>query len=202
MLLNEEAFVRSILGDDIEAVTLSIAGQNWQGWERRIDKNWPAHPISLEERDKLETLVTQSCLSCHQQNIRLWCSRTYAIAVPQMPVLDIIDYEGVGTNNSDRDDYTTIEDIRAILGAVFDKCPFEIIFADAGGLEAVFLQPVEQQQALDLQEIIECIPRFGSSFNLMYSQLNLSEEEKITANLDFVVADYILRNQTLSLYWD
>lgn len=198
---NHEALIRSVLGDKVEDVTLTAADQRWQGWERRAA---PERCLVSEcekynaEREILTHLVEQFWLSFHHLNIRLWSNFGWNIlAVPEMPVLEILKYEEVGMHYVS-DKSMPMQETHEALAFIYSQCPFAILFANTNGLRAVFLEPVSERQASEFEDLIFTISEGYSALPQEYQ--NQVDEQGILQMPS--MAEYILKEQRFLLWWD
>jgi hypothetical protein len=207
----DESFVRSLLGeDDLHSVTLTIKGKSWQGWQKgRLKEGalnesdvFSAHLKSRANRK----LVDQSWYLCHGHNIRLWVNGMGSLfAIPQMPVLEILAYERVGThNNWDREE-EAIQEVRDALAEIYHQYPFEILSAVTASLNAAFLAPVTRQQAETFAALINLIAL--ETENEWLGELADRGEIEVDENgvpqgHMQTLSDVLQQKQVLQLYWD
>ncbi|HET6247614.1 MAG TPA: hypothetical protein VFE47_07955 [Tepidisphaeraceae bacterium] len=111
--MNEiETFVRSILGTDIEQFDYAAGGYEWIGWKKLIDET------NSFDSDAAMKIVNASWRACHAKDVRLLvgpnvlksdasvhANRAVPVfaqifALPQLPVIDVIELCDVGSHNS------------------------------------------------------------------------------------------------------
>jgi hypothetical protein len=201
---NNEEFVYFSLGSEIQSSSIIIDSQRWEGW---IYSSLPESPFSYTQALAAEAkkaavidLVKRIWRDFHERDIRLWSHFGIdVIAIPRLPVLEILKYERTGERNAAFQNNSFETFFNQILN-IFNTSPFEILFADSAGLEAIFLNPVDRSCAEYFQEIIYSISI--DSVDLMFHELYRDEIiEDSDARTSTIVIDYILHKQTLRLYW-
>jgi hypothetical protein len=201
----DEEFVYSNLGDEIYLSSVKIGDQVWRGW---MYSSLPESPFSYAQalaaeakKPSIMDLIRRNWKNFHNRNIRLWSHfGVDIITVPHLPVLKILEYERTGELNAPFQN-NSFETILEGISNIFNVCPFEILFADSAGLEAMFLTPVSRSHAEYFQEVIYSISL--DSVNLMFHELYKNEMvEDSDERMSTIVVDYILHKQTLRLYWD
>jgi len=201
---SNEAFIRSILGNDIQTVFHTGEGNRWKGWKMA---SFDEDHISITQATRAEKqkpsvmkLIEDAWPSCHQANIRLWSNFGVNIfAFPNMPVLEVAQLENVG---ADRTIFqgNPAKLVHDVLSSIFIEDPFEIIFADSAGLEAVFLKTVSPTKSLKIESKILSIAT--DSINLMYHELYGNEDlDDNDPRLNTICSDYVQLRQRFRLYW-
>ncbi|MBE9013642.1 hypothetical protein IQ250_25985 [Pseudanabaenaceae cyanobacterium LEGE 13415] len=205
MRQENEDFIKSVLGEQIQPMIFSLKDKTWQGWKYSTFQTTPASYVDAlvaeEERPRIVALLRRYWRQFYDRNIRLWSHFGVDIfAVPDLPTLEIVAYEEVGKYKAKFHGVTS-EIVYNTLIEIFNECPYEILFADAAGLEAYFIDPINRTQAERFQDLIETIA--SDSINLMTHELYKSESlDDSDPRHQSVAIDYLLQNQKLRLYWD
>jgi hypothetical protein len=114
------------------------------------------------------------------------------LALPGLPVLDVVEVARVGTHQGDEDAW---RDVRDGLAEVFELAPFDVTFADEAGLEAVFWRPIDDPRARAVARVL--IER-----NWLDSIALMAEEGDELADDDDPLVTYLARRNRLRLCWD
>jgi hypothetical protein len=154
---NNEDFIYSLFGNDLEPIQINLEGAVWSGFSI-IDCG--DSPLSIKDalvmealRPKRKQLVEEHWKICHQHNIRLWSRSGVNLSVfPNLPVLNIAIHEKVGQlpyikkRKQDR--------IIEVIQLIYSISPFEIISAEESYMDARFIENISLENAQVFQELI------------------------------------------------
>ncbi|MBF2025359.1 MAG: hypothetical protein IGS48_01150 [Oscillatoriales cyanobacterium C42_A2020_001] len=166
--LTHEEFVHSILGNEAEFLTITIADETWHEWAR---------PAQEDDWKRVPPL----CHSFYQRNIRLFSTFCFELdcyallAIPNLPVFDIPKYAftGVGIFGDDE----APAQIQKVLAEVYSQCPFEITWIDPVALSGFFMRKITDSQAQIIEESIEDV--FPGSNGHFFNEWLQAYEERV-----------------------
>jgi hypothetical protein len=195
-------FVRSVLGEKSEAVKIIHDGKEWDGLGIIICPEGyfnPSHYIQIEVLcSTYKDIIFRNWREFSDRNIRLWTeSGTTIYAIPEISVLDILSYSGVGEGSC----FSSENHAKVIshLNSIYLISPFEVLSASNCELEVKFIQEINLKQAKNIQNILIQI----DAEVIRYSCLELYKTEDIQAvQRKTVVADAVVAQNGFNLHWE
>lgn len=190
-----DAFVKKLskaLGEEMVPVPVKAGGKKYEGW--RADKR--------RRSEDATDLVMKHGAEASSSNVRLFAGdpdlieRPYSekelkggcyvpiVAVPELPVLDIVEFSKVGTGGMS-EPRNKWKEVREGLSKIYSAKTFEIRFADSCGLHAYFDEKMSKAEALLFAKIIEEIDPY---FVFVLDQRPMS--------------DLILKERKFILFWE
>ena len=183
--------IRSAIEMAIADEILTILGPGAEPFEYTVGRTrrsgWRA-PARLDAQEK----IVAAAAKLRADDVRLFLSEggTRLLALPGLPVLDVIELARVGTHNGKDGER---QRVREVLTPIFERCPFDVVFADEAGLLAVFHQAPSANDAKEWSSAI-LDADWIDSYSLMCESAESSDYE------DPVAA--FLRAGRLQLWWD
>jgi hypothetical protein len=180
--------IREWLGLAARPFRFTLGGQEHRGWKA------PAH-----RRD--EAWAAQAGAALRDDGVRVYVGDNgdTVYALTGVGPLDVIERADVGAQGRDVD----WRDVRGLLERAAIPC--DVTFADEGGLEAVFREPIDPRRARALaQEVLD--RSWMDSICLMGEEGEgfadaLGPDDRSGDGLDLVVA-YIVGRNAVRLWWD
>lgn len=189
-----ESLITQTLGDNARFTSLTFRGETWDAWIRpTLNYN--------NELDPDDELIERHYLEFHKKNIRLFrsdCSCEFEpgiciLAIPNMPVLKIIDYAGVGLCEP-LEPELKFEKVKTFLTQLSEQVPFAIVSAYINGLGVALLEPISMKLAEYISEqVFDLAP---GSYEGVEPEI---DDETGIPFLD--IPSYIQSQQSFSLWW-
>ena len=147
----KDLLISKILGDAV-SFEYSIAQANRRGWYKPF-KNKEVWSKSVEFVEKHWREMLSSDIRLFVGNGEICGNELYDLvfALPELPTVDIIELAKTGTHNNPDDNW---RDVKHTMQEIFNKCPFEIQFADEAGLHCTFLKHPSLAQAKNFSDMI------------------------------------------------
>lgn len=186
------------------ACQVSVKGRSYVGWKAALKDYY------LPRLDADQSLFRSLDVRIFQGMMGDEGYRVYAIV--GLPILDIIDLFAVGTHNADRP-IDACREVRDLMAWIAGADPFDVVFADAAGLEAVFVNDVPRKRARRYgARLVELIrgPKgpnnWYDSVGFMIERLRKKRPSERASNeferVEILLADYIVTQRRLRLWWD
>jgi hypothetical protein len=216
----QEELIRSQLGPDMKKMSFRLGERDWAAWyapapsERlrsRVMAREQKSSSDYYEAMEAEAKAVAAETTLRAANIRFFLGvgeqQRLFWAIPGLPALDVIELAKVGTHNGAPDEWRLVRDFvsGSLAGIAFD-----VVFADAAGLDLRFISPVSTDVARRVDKALldrmeEEDDRLHESYLFMHDRatgLHLPPDAGADPRGGGYVPSFITATQSLRLWWD